>query len=302
MRNAAVSPQASTVEARPPVKSAVRVLDILGALANSPRGLGFSQLAQQLTLPKSSLHGLLAALTDYGYVALDPADRTYSIGIRLWEIGQAFTRQRDLLSEARPIMEKIVAAINETVQLSSLDGVDNVYLDKVDCSHPLRLQSAVGGRLPAYATGLGKALLAELPSDRVRDRLGNTTLTAFTARTLTHLFDLQAELSITAEQGFALDDQEYTWGLRCVAVPIRERDQHATTALSASIPLVRASPEQMATALRAVAAGSLELSRRLGRVDDDPRLLALTTAGAEIVAARLKHDDVMVEEVKPTRT
>jgi DNA-binding IclR family transcriptional regulator len=287
---------------RPPVKSAVRVMNILEALANSPHGLGFSQLAQELQLPKSSLHELLAVLTGYGYIVFDPADRTYSIGIRLWEHGQAFSRQRDLLHEARPIMEKIVRAINETVQLATLDDIENVYLDKVDCSHPLRLQSDVGGRLPAYATGLGKALLAELPAEEVRHRFKTTTLTAYTPCTLTRLEDLQAELAITAEQGFAIDDQEYTWGLRCVAVPIQERGQHTTTALSASIPAMRARPDQIASALRAIATGSLELSRRLGVVEEDPRLRSLTTASAEVVAARLRHDDAMQEEVRPIRT
>jgi DNA-binding IclR family transcriptional regulator len=272
---------------RPPVKSAVRVVDIFEALASFPDGLGFSELGRRLGFPKSSLHELLAALTERGYVAFDTEQRTYALGIRVWELGQAYPFYRDLLREARREMERIVADINETVQLATLDGADNVYLDKVDCSHPIRLQSEVGKRLPAHATGLGKVLLAELPPDDLHARLVGQTFPTFTARTIPDRSTLLSELDSVRAQGFAVDDQEYTEGLRCVAVPIRERGGGATTALSASVPIMRASPEQLATALRAVASGSLEISRRLGVGQEDARLRNLTEATAELVATRL---------------
>jgi DNA-binding IclR family transcriptional regulator len=211
-------PVVATVETPPapscrtPVKSAVRVLDILEALAASPDGVSFSDLGRRLHLPKSSLHGLLATLTDNGYANFDPEQRTYSLGIRVWEQGQAYSRHRDLLREARRVMEGIVTAVNETVQLAALDGNENVYLAKVDCSHPVRLQSEVGGRLPAHATGLGKVLLAGLPPETLRARLDEHSLAAFTPWTVTDRSALLAELDVTRAQGFGVDDQEYTWG------------------------------------------------------------------------------------------
>jgi DNA-binding IclR family transcriptional regulator len=281
---------------RPPVKSALRVLNILEVLADCPEGVGFSELGRRLNLPKSSLSGLLTTLTDHGYVRFDAGQRIYTLGIRVWEHGQAYARHRDLLHEAQRVMEGIVATINETVQLATLDGIENVYLAKVDCSHPLRLQSEVGRRLPAHATGLGKVLLAELPSEILQARLDGRTLSAVTPRTLTERATLLAELETIREQGFAVDDQEYTWGLRCVAVPIRERGAGATTALSVSVPVMRASPEELALALRAVAAGSMEISRRLGVGEEDPRLRCLTEAPPELVAARLKRANDPREE------
>jgi DNA-binding IclR family transcriptional regulator len=290
MRHDAVLPRAAstTLTGRPPVKSAVRVVDILEALATQPDGLGFSELGRRLGFPKSSLHELLAALTERGYIAFDEERRTYALGIRVWELGQAYPSHRDLLREAHRVMEGIVAEVNETVQLATLDGTDNVYLDKVDCSHPIRLQSDVGKRLPAHATGLGKVLLAQLPPETVRSRLGGGSLPAFTPRTITDRTSLLAELETVRDQGFAVDDQEYTDGLRCVAVPIREPGGQVTTALSASVPIMRASPEQLAQALRAVAAGSLEISRRLGVSKENPDLRALTEATTDVVASRLK--------------
>ncbi|MGH2533137.1 MAG: IclR family transcriptional regulator [Thermomicrobiales bacterium] len=266
------------------VKSAGRVLDIIEALAAAPDGLGFGELARAHRFPKSSLHGLLNVLTTRGYVTLDPDRRTYSLGIRAWEAGQAYLRHRDVVREALLVMEGIVREINETVQLAILDGIENVYLAKVDCTHPIRLQSEVGKRLFAHATGLGKVLLAHLPEDELHARLDGVALPSFTPNTIAHLPDLLRVLETVRERGFAVDDQEYTPGLRCVAVPIREHDDRVSTALSASIPMMRAGADQLEAALRAVAAGSIEISRRLGRAHADHRLVALTDWRGDVMA------------------
>jgi DNA-binding IclR family transcriptional regulator len=183
-------------------------------------------------------------------------------------------------------MEGIVRAINETVQLATLDGLENVYLAKVDCSHPIRLQSEVGKRLFAHATGLGKVLLAHLPADELHARVDGITLPTFTPHTIADLSALLSTLAAVRDRGFAVDDQEYTPGLRCVAVPIFDLDGRANAALSASIPLMRADAVQLAAALRAVAAGSLEISRRLGRAESDQRLIALTAWHGDVLDIR----------------
>ena len=273
---------------RAPVKSAARVLDIVEILASAPDGLSFTEIGRRLGLPKSSLHGLLTTLTARGYVGYDAERHVYGLGIRVWEHGQAYLRHRDLLGEARRVMEAIVREINETVQLAVLDGLENVYLHKVDCSHPVRLQSDVGKRLEAHATGLGKVLLAYLPPDDLEARLLDQSLKRFTPHTPTNPDALLRELEIVRRQGFGVDDQEYTPGLRCVAVPIREPGGRVATAMSASIPIMRAGPEQLAGALRSLARASLDVSRRLGVPEDDARMLALTHATAEVVSKRFR--------------
>jgi DNA-binding IclR family transcriptional regulator len=268
------------------VKSAGRVLDILDLLAGEPEGLSFTALQQRLGLPKSSLHELLSVLAARGYIELvagsqdeaKPQRRAYLIGVRAWEAGQAYARQRQLAQVARPVMERIVGALNETVQLAVLDGLENVYLAKVDCSHPVRLQSEVGRRLHAHGTGLGKALLAFLPPDELRARLAGAPLPAFTPRTITDAARLLAELEATRLRGYAIDDQEYTPGLQCVAVPIFDHLGRAVAALSVSIPTIRGGPAALAAGLQLLAAGSLEISRRLGRAHADPQLQRLAQA------------------------
>lgn len=256
----------------------MRALDVLEALATEPEGLSFTDLLGVLKVPKSSLHELLTVLTGRGFVEVDGTSRRYTLGIRVWESGQAYLRHHELVTMARPVMEAIVGDINETVQLAVLDGIENVYLAKVDCSHPLRLQSQVGRRLYAHATGLGKVLLAYLPDDECRARFKDIVLPRFTPTTVVehpHLFQRLAEVR---QCGFALDDQEYTPGLLCVAVPIHDHLGRVAAAMSVSIPVIRAGHHQMARALAALAAGSLEMAGRLGCAQDDPLLLALREA------------------------
>lgn len=254
------------------VKSAERVLDILDVLAQQPEGLSFPQLLTALQLPKSSLYELLRVLTGRGYLEFDAERRIYRIGIRLWESGQAYMAHHQLVREAQPVMEAIVGTINETVQLAVLDGLENVYLAKVDCSHPIRLQSEVGRRLHAHATGLGKALLAHLPQAELVARLAGQSLAKFTPHTITDPTQLVDELALTHERGYALDNQEYTPGLQCVAVPIFDHLGSAIAAISVSIPMMRGDAEQLAVALQLLVRGSLEISHRLGRADNDSRL------------------------------
>jgi DNA-binding IclR family transcriptional regulator len=278
-------------------KSALRALELLDVLAARREGMGFADLARALEVPKSSLHELLTVLVERSYVEYDAASRSYTLGIRTWENGQAYLRHHDLVSMARPVMEQVVHVLNETVQLAVLDGIENVYLAKVDCSHPLRLQSEVGRRLHAHGTGLGKVLLAALPEAECRARLARRALPSFTPRTITDPVQLLDELVRVRTRGFAVDDEEYTPGLRCVAVPVHGHQDTVVAALSVSIPVIRAEPVAMARALAALAVGSLEVAARLGCRQDDPRLVHVGTPDRALRALLASLGSVHSEEV-----
>lgn len=270
------------------VKSAGRVLDLIELLGTEEQGLSFTALTRATGFPKSSLHALLDVLTQRRYAHYDEASRRYSLGVQVWQNGQAYLKSRDIVREALLAMRSIAAALNETVQLARLDGTENVYLAKVDSTHPLRLQSEVGVRLSAHATGLGKALLANLPDEEVRRRHGGRPLARMTDNTLTDLSDLIAELDRVRATGFAVDREEYTPGLICVAVPIRDHTGETIAAMSVSVPLLRATPDLMARGLSLLAEGAVETTRRLGGEEADPRLEALQTfeAARRALAAR----------------
>lgn len=247
-----------------PVKSALRTVEILALIAKSPGGLTFAEILTAVGWPRSSTYNLLQTLTLTRFLEFDEGSRRYQIGLRLWEAGQGFALEHDIVRTAMPYLEEAKAQLNETVQLAILDGVENVYIAKVEADHHLKLVSEVGSRLPAYATGLGKALLASLTAQEVERRFENVGLRSFTPQTITNLADLHAELELTRERGYAIDRGEYTVGVYCIAVPITDSSSKAVAAISSSVPEPRADDrlkQQMVTTLQLSAEG---ISRALG--------------------------------------
>ena len=221
------------------VKSARRVLDVVEFIASRPSGASFPLLAKQLKLPKSSLHQLLLTLTDRGWVHLDETSRQYRLGLRVWQVAQNFDYLDSLARIAHIHLTAARDEVNETVQLAVLDGIDNVYIAKVEADHPLRLVSHVGSRLPAYATGLGKVLLAGLEPGELRRRMAEAAFTQFTERTIASLPVLEQRLAEIRVNGYGEDEGEYTPGVYCVAVPVRGQNGTIIAAMSCSIPSAR---------------------------------------------------------------
>lgn len=223
------------------VKSADRVLAILELLSGGRARL--SEIAEQLRLPLSSVHGLLATLVSRGFAEFDPGDRTYSLGLKAWTVGQGYEGHRDIVGLALPLMRQLAEDTGETVQLSRLDGIDNVYIAIAESPQPMKLVSAVGMRLPAYAIGLGKALLSTLSDKELERRLSGVELQRFTPHTVRELPTLLADLGRARESGYATDAEEYIIGCRCVAVPIHDYSGAAVSAMSVSAPTPRCGPD-----------------------------------------------------------
>ncbi len=246
------------------VKSALRVLEILELLIDDQRPVSFSDIASRLGYPRSSLHGLLKTMESRGWLEFDADRRRYWLGIRAWEAGNAFRRGIDHVERARPYMEAIRDSLDETVQLAVLDGRHNVYLAKVDGSQRLSLASDVGRRLEAHATGVGKTLLAALSPGELRSRLAGIDLERFTPTTITSIAALEAELQQIRRRGYALDREEYTVGVRCVAVPIRDHSQAVVAAISVSVPSVRFDLDRQEAARELLLETAAQLSMALG--------------------------------------
>jgi DNA-binding IclR family transcriptional regulator len=251
-------------EQRVRAKSADRALQVLEFLATVPEGTTFSDIAKSLSLPKSSAHELLSVMTERSFVEFNPATKNYRLGIRTWELGQAFVAHRDLITEARPVIGAISATLDETVQISVLDGFEEVYLDRVDSSQPLRVQAIVGSRAPAHTTALGKVLLSDRREADLLNGLRGRKLRASTGNTITATDQLILELRSVRANGFAVDNEEFATGLRCVASPIRDHTGAIIAAASVALPITRANADQMTDALLALARGTSDISRKLG--------------------------------------
>lgn len=224
------------------VKSADRALAIVDHVAN--RGsVRFNDLVAELGIPRSSIHGLLQTLVNRNWLEFDPETRRYSLGLQAWHVGRSYTGNGDLVAVARPVMDKLAEDLIETVQLARLDGIENVYIAISEANRPMRLASTVGARLYAHATGIGKALLSQLPPEEASRRIRAMTLPRFTECTVTDPDDLDGLLAKIRADGFALDDEELLLGCRCVAVPLLNDQNGMLTALSATTTTAWAGPD-----------------------------------------------------------
>lgn len=225
---------------RAKVKSAQRALEILEIVAMHPDGASFVELGEMLPYPKSSLHGLLQTIIDMKWLTFDPIKRVYHVGVRPWEVGNAFRKSREIAVRARQYLREANNELDETVQLGILDDLDVVYIDKVEGLRPLRLVSNVGSRLPAYVTGIGKALLAGMDEETLKNRFAGRELRRYTDRTITSGDELMKVLNQVRGQGYAIDDGEYSLGVFCVGVPLYPGPENEiAAAMSCSVPSAR---------------------------------------------------------------
>ncbi|WP_432839116.1 IclR family transcriptional regulator [Dactylosporangium sp. CA-092794] len=220
-----------------PVKSADRTLDILEALATAGP-LTLAELTRRLDIPKSSLHGILRTMAARGWIAAEATGR-FRLGLRALQVGAAYLDADDTVGLLAGILDELNARFGEATHLGRLDGADITYVAKRDSVHPLRLYSAIGRRLPAHATALGKALLAARTDAEV-DALLPDPLPALTPHTITDRAALRAELAEIRARGYAVDREENTEGIVCVARTVGTRAP-VTDAISLSIPRTRVS-------------------------------------------------------------
>ncbi len=251
----------TNVEAFQPVKSADRTLDVIETLADSEHHRTLGELSTELSIPKSSLHAILRTMAQRGWVELDGSGTRFGLGLRALRTGTAYVDRDDMVARVQPILDWLSAELEETAHLGRLDGSDVVYLAKRESPHPIRLYSAIGRRLPAHATALGKSVLATRTNSAV-DQLLPSDLVALTPSTITDRAALMSELDRCRRDGYAVDRSENSDDVRCYAVALSPRngDLH-TDAVSVSIPLFRLSD---ALAERTIAC-LLEVNERLRR-------------------------------------
>lgn len=213
-----------------------RIDDILKALAGAPLPIRTSKLAEITGLSRSTLYLLLDSMERRQWI--EKRDGGYIIGVALFELGSAYVRHDRLQELFRHEAAKFVAAHNEVVQLAVLDGIEVVYIAREDAARPVRLVSDLGARLPAHCCALGKALLASLPDDELRNILPQR-LDALTARTITRRSDLLEALAEVRATGIAREREEVTEGLACFAAFVGVTALGKRVALSTSVPLGR---------------------------------------------------------------
>jgi IclR family pca regulon transcriptional regulator len=219
------------------VQSLERGLAVIRAFDGERRELGLSDVARITGLSRAAARRFLLTLVSLGYV--HQADGRFSLRPRVLELGYAYLSGLSLPEVAQPHMEALVAAVNESSSVSVLDDIEIVYVARVPTRRIMSITLAVGTRLPAFATSMGRVLLADLPEPDLEDRLARVDFTPRTAYTVGDVATLREVLARVREDGYAAVDQELEEGLRSLAVPIRDAGGVAIAALNVSVHATR---------------------------------------------------------------
>jgi len=244
------------------VQSVDRALDLLEALAAADNEVAITALAGRTGLHVSTVHRLLATLLRRGYVRQNPDTSRYFAGAKLATLAEGRSRFGEMRLRARPILRALTEATRETANLVVLDDTQAVYIETFPSPQVVRLFTSVGTRVPLHATGAGKALLAALPGPRRDALLDRLELRGYTARTVVDRPVLRRALDEIRERGYAIDDEEFDEGVRCLAVAVGPVGA-PVAALSISAPSNRLSRQRCAELSPLLRRSAAELAEAL---------------------------------------
>ena len=242
------------------VKKALAILDLL----SDRNSRSLSEISKALALPKSTVHSLLETLTSARVLERDVESGSYSLGIRLIELGYCAQTGLDLVRIAAPFLKGLNVRFDETVHLTVLDNDEVLYIDCIESQRRLRTYSVIGVRAPLHCTSVGKAILAFLDDGEIRRIIAERGLPGFTENTITTEVRLWEEIAHIRKQGYAIDDREHEDHLRCIGAPIFNARGEVFASMSLSGPAERNTLERLESMVSALLEATGEISHRLG--------------------------------------
>jgi DNA-binding IclR family transcriptional regulator len=248
------------------ISSLAKGLKTLELLAENAE-LSVSDVAKLMGLNRAGSHRHLATLKDLGYVEQNEANR-YQLTSKLFELGLKYANRIEILKVAHPYLEELSTTFKETVNLGLFDTNEILHLDKIDSPEILRIDSPLGSRAPAYCTALGKAILSSLPPNELDGYLSKIKLKRLGPNTITSKKKLREELIETSKRGVAIDNEELSTGLCCIASPVFDHTGRALYAISLSAPAIRFTPKRIDKIRPVIKAICRKLSEKLGNTSN----------------------------------
>jgi IclR family KDG regulon transcriptional repressor len=241
-----------------------RAFEILNAVAGEGPELGVSELASRLRLRRSTAHRLVMVLESSSFLQRDAATGKCRLGPRIMQLGLVALSRLDLAQVSRPHLSRLVDEVQETAHIGLLSDSEIISIVNVQCRHPLRFPSTVGTTSPFYCTSQGKVILAFRAPEQVNALLQDVILRPYTANTITSKIRFFSELQAIRETGYAIDNEEFEVGLRCVAAPVRDSEGEVIAALSIAGPAFRMRDDRITALSLAVVQAAARLSASLG--------------------------------------
>lgn len=251
------------------VQSVKRAFEVLEILGNSNSPIGVSEVATRSKLPLATVHRLLDTLTQIGYVEKDLETHLYTLGVRFLHLRGAIIDYVRLAAQSMPVMKRLVHKLDETVHLAVLSEGQIVYIERVEGFGTHSMYTRIGKRNYVHCTALGKAMVAYQTESCVQEIISKHGLPRFSANTITSPERFMAELQITRDRGYAIDDYETEEPVRCIAAPIKDYDGQVIAAISTSGPMTRITPSRDPEISLAVCNAAHRISGAMGYINFD---------------------------------
>ncbi|MGA1870981.1 MAG: IclR family transcriptional regulator [bacterium] len=247
------------------VQSVSNAIDVLECFMGEKTEWGVTELSQKLNLSKNNVFRLLSTLLARGYVEQNSATGSYKLGLRSFELGQAYSRNMGLLRQASAILKKLHDQTLETVYLSIYDNGEIIYISMAETTHPVRIIPMVGHRAPAYCTAIGKVQLAFKSPEEIERVIKTSKLRPLTPNSITDKKQFLDHLAQIVKDGYAIDNEEYQLDVKCVACPIRDYTNNVVAGICISGPILRMYNDRIDNELiPLLKEAAFEISHRLG--------------------------------------
>jgi DNA-binding IclR family transcriptional regulator len=246
------------------IQSLQRALGLLEVIAQNRAPLGWAEISRKVGLHPSTAHHLLQTLTCLGYLAQDEQTREYYVGSKVFQVAALAWKEANLIKLAAPALAEVARHTGETSHLSLIAQGEITVIHKVEGKNPIQVSARVGYPSPAHCTANGKILLASFAKDQLKEFLSENELRPFTPNSVVAIELLERELSRVRAQGYAVDNQEFRLGVRCIAAPLRNFTGQVIAAIGISGPAWQISEDRMAGLAEYLKSVACRLSQQLG--------------------------------------
>ncbi len=243
-----------------------RAFDILDVLSEANMPMTLSDIAQAAHLSKTTAHRILLTMLDRSFVAKSETG-AYTIGYKIIEMASTHINNLELLTEAQPYLSRLTRELDLTAHLGILEGADVVYLEKMDIHPNTQVYTQIGNRSPGFCSSIGKCLMAGMSRDELDDVLDLFEFKKYTPKTITDKREFVRHLRQVRRQGWAIDDEEYEAGHRCIGAMVYDYRGLPVAAISASGSTSILTDDKIDETVSKVCECARQLSRQIGYIE-----------------------------------